>query len=64
MKIPSEIKPPLHALNARGHSKTTWTKRGVLRVSRKSTGGHDSVHFCPLEGGGGLNWVKFGPRSL
>ena len=22
-----------------------------------------NVHVCPLEGGGGQNWVKFGSRS-
>ena len=25
--------------------------------------GYVNVHACPLEGGGGQNWVKFGPRS-
>jgi hypothetical protein len=44
--------------------------RGQEEVSRKSMLGHMTkgryhvnIHNCPLEGGGGQNWSKFGPRS-
>ena len=40
----------------RGHSTTTWTRRGGGGVSQKST----LVHS---RGGGGQKWSKFGPRS-
>ena len=56
-----------------GHSITIWTRRGGGRgdwISSKSMLGHvtkSRCHLklpnCPFEGGGGQNWVKFGPCS-
>ena len=32
-------------------------------VTRQRVGILQIVHNCPVEEGGGQNWVKFGPRS-
>ena len=54
----------------RGHSIATLARRGVGGVNRKSMEGHVTKNrssikcsFLSTRGGGGQNWVKFGPRS-
>ena len=58
------------SIHLRGHSITTWTKRGwggsvesPRLITWQRVDIFWNVHNCPLKVGRGQNWVKFGPRS-
>ena len=58
-------------LNPRGQSITMLTERGERGAVENPQGSHDTGEivckrpfFCPLEGGGGQDWLKFGQRIV